>query len=163
VIRVEDPLPRAYVVAGARIATGDDALATVQDPGFDATREVILAEGAARRARSAGGQARVTRFANDRVRIEADLDGPGFVVLVDAYDPGWTAQVDGRPARVSCANLAFRAVEAASGRHVIEMTYRPRGLAWGAGLTVATIIGMLILAHPPSPPPSDRKRSSIVA
>jgi uncharacterized membrane protein YfhO len=77
----------------------------------------------------------------DHVAIDASLSRDGWVVLVDAYDPGWRATVDGRPVPLLRANAAFRAVAVPSGRHRIEMRYRPRAvvmglIASGAGLGI---------------------------
>ena len=77
---------------------------------------------------------------HDRVRIAADLERPGYVVLVDTYDPGWKATVDGRRAPVLRANAAFRAVPVGAGRHVVEMVYRPLSVIVGAALSAAAAL-----------------------
>jgi hypothetical protein len=142
VYRVPDPLPRAYVVSGARVAGGDDAYVALVDPSFDSRREVVLAGGAAR-APDPGfaGSARVVELRADRARLEVELSVPGWAVLVDAYDPGWRATVDGAATEVLRANVAFRAVPVAAGRHVVDLVYRPRSVR--AGLTV-TGAGLLL-------------------
>jgi uncharacterized membrane protein YfhO len=66
---------------------------------------------------------------------------------VDGYDPGWRATVDGAAAEVLRANVAFRAVPVAAGRHVVDLVYRPRsaevGLAvTGAGLLIAAAVAL---------------------
>jgi uncharacterized membrane protein YfhO len=65
------------------------------------------------------------------------------VVIVDAYDPGWRAWVDGRETSVLRANVAFRAVAVGAGRHEVELRYRPRAL--GAGIAVSAL-SLLALA-----------------
>lgn len=82
-------------------------------------------------------------FRPDRVRLEADLDAPGYVVLVDAYDPGWAATLDGAPTPLLRANIAFRAVRVPEGRHSIELTYRPRAVVVGLAVTGATALLLL--------------------
>src|SRR5204862_318774 len=71
------------------------------------------------------GTARVVQWRADRVRMEVETSGPGVVVLVDGYDPGWRVSVDGRPAPLLRANVAFRGVAVPAGRHVVEQVYRP--------------------------------------
>jgi len=138
--RVPDPLPRTMAVGGARVADGPDALDAILDERFDPRREVVLPEGAARESPVGfeGGSRIVTRRP-DRVRIEARLSADGYVVLLDDYDPGWSARVDGRPARVLRADVAFRAVSVPAGRHQIEMVYRPRSLPWGAAVSLLAL------------------------
>ena len=61
VFAVPHPVPRAYVVPGARVATGRDALAALVDPDFDPRREVILT-----RRRDRGARSRLHRHRPDR-------------------------------------------------------------------------------------------------
>jgi hypothetical protein len=142
--RVPAALPRSWVVGGVRVADGRRALENLADPSFDPAREVVLAAGPARSTPEPfAGRSRVLRLAPDRVTLEVDASAPGFVILADAFDPGWRATVDGQPARVQRANVAFRAVAVAEGRHVVEMVYRPRTVF--QGLTLSTLSLLLVL------------------
>jgi hypothetical protein len=139
VYEVPDPVPRAYAVGGVRRADGDEALAVLQDSGFDPAREVILADAETVSAPpSPPGRCRVIRWSPDRMTLEADMDRPGHVVLVDTYDPGWRTSVDGQPVPLLRANVAFRAVAVPAGRHVIDSTYRPPAVGLGLALSVTT-------------------------
>jgi len=82
----------------------------------------------------------------DRVRLEAELSAPGFVVLVDTYDPGWRATVDGAPAEVLRADVALRAVAVPSGRHVVEYVYRPRSITGGLAVSGLALLAAVALA-----------------
>ena len=88
-----------HIIQGRR-----PALVALFDPAFDPAAEVILsgpgAPEAAAAAHGASGRVRIAELRADRVRLEAELDGAGVVVLADAWDPGWRAWVDGRPAPV---------------------------------------------------------------
>jgi hypothetical protein len=144
VLAVPDPLPRAFVVGGARVAAGLDGLEALLDPGFDPREEVILPSGSPRPAPSGfAGSARVLEERADRVRIEVDLSAKGYVVLVDTFDPGWRTSVDDQPAELLRANVAFRAVAVPAGQHVVEMVYRPP--LTGAGLVLGGLALLLIL------------------
>jgi hypothetical protein len=132
VYRVPDPRPRTYAVAGARVADGDDAIRTLLDPAFDPAQEVVLSGGLAARADpSFSGVSRLMARDAERITVEAELSRPGYVVLVDGWDPAWRATVDGQSAELLRANVAFRAVAVSAGRHHIEMRYRPATLPWG--------------------------------
>ncbi len=65
------------------------------------------------------------------VRMTCDSSG-GYAVLLDAWADGWTATVDGAPARIEHADALVRAVKVPSGKHIIEMRYRTPGLRAGA-------------------------------
>jgi hypothetical protein len=147
VYRVPGPLPRAYVVSGARVADGDAAFAALVDPDFDPRREIVLTAGVASPPDSGfTGGADVAELAADHARLEVELSAPGYAVLVDAYDPGWRATVDGSAAAVLRANVAFRAVPVPAGRHVVELLYRPRSVQVGLALSAMAVALVAICA-----------------
>ena len=72
-----------------------------------------------------GGTARILRYHNTDIEIEADAPGGGFVVLNDVWHPWWRASVDGKPAEILKANVLFRAVVVPPGKHVVRFTFHP--------------------------------------
>jgi hypothetical protein len=145
ILRVPHPLGRTYVAGGARIADGAPSLRLIEDPSFDPRREVILPDGApVATPATPPGTSRIVEWRPDRIRIEAKLAAPGYVVVVDAYDPSWRATVDGAPAEILRANVAFRAVRVPEGRHFIEMVCRPRSLY--AGVTASALTALALVA-----------------
>lgn len=145
VFGVPDPAPRASVVGAARVRTRDsDALAMLLAADFDPAREVVLSDGVEADAASTFvGSARFLERRSDRVSIETEATGEGWLVLVDAWDPGWTAHVDGRPTPVRRANLAFRAAAVPPGRHRVDFLYRPAGLTSALGISLASLAVLL--------------------
>ena len=85
--------------------------------------------------------ARIVEEGANRVVVEAgsDVDG-GYLVLLDSYSDDWRVQVDGQPAMQLRANGLFRSIRIASGRHIIEFTYRPLAFIWGALISVGTFL-----------------------
>jgi len=149
VFRVPDPRPRTYAVGAARRADGLVAeLRALAEPTFDPAREIVLPAGPAVPAAAAPftGNSRIVEFRPDRVRLEAELTAPGFVVLVDTHDPGWRATLDGLPAEVLRADVAFRAVAVPAGRHVIEYVYRPRSITLGLVVSGVAVLAALAIA-----------------
>jgi hypothetical protein len=145
---VDGALPRARVVGGVRVAADPDAARVLLDPAFDGGREALLPEGAPRAA-PAGfkGWARITEERSDRLRIEAELNHDGYLLLADSYDPGWRVRVDGRSATLLRADMAFRAVALSAGRHAVDMAYRPvHALAAGLLTLVSLAVGLGFLA-----------------
>lgn len=155
-----DVLPRAFVVPGARLADDDQtALAAMQDPAFDPFSEVILhmdgdlcdtqiderlstpgAESGPKELSRANVD--VVKYRPERVVIEADLDEPGYLVLTDAWYPGWQASVDGEPVTVCRADLLFRAIALEPGEHRVTFVFRPLNQVVGC---VASSIGLILL------------------
>jgi hypothetical protein len=141
---VPAPLPRAYAVGGVRVADGPAALAALLDPAFDPRREVVLPSGEA--TAPPASLAAVTRIAArepDYVRVDAQVDRPAIVVLVETYDPGWRATVDGSSAPVLRANGAFRAVRVPAGAHVVELRYRPPSVLAGGAVSIVALLAVL--------------------
>jgi uncharacterized membrane protein YfhO len=87
--------------------------------------------------------ARIVASSDTDVTISVTLARPGYVVLGDLFYPGWSARVDGHPARILAANGAFRAVAAGAGRHVVRFVYRPATVWIGGVLTLLGLIGGL--------------------
>jgi len=144
VFKVPDPLPRAYVVGRAALADGRAALDALAAPDFDPRKQVLLADSPdAPHDEAATGRARILDSRPDRVSIDVELSAPGYLVLVDAYDPGWRVLVDGRPARLLRANVAFRAVALPQGPHGVEFRYRPTSVLIGFAVSIATSIAVL--------------------
>jgi uncharacterized membrane protein YfhO len=73
----------------------------------------------------AEGTARILRYENTDIEIEADAPSGGFVVLNDVWHPWWRATVDGKPADILKANVLFRAVVVPPGKHVVRFTFHP--------------------------------------
>lgn len=151
-LRVPDPAPRCSVVGTTVQADGRDAITRLAEEGHDPAFAAVLAD-AAPRAAPPGfhGDCRVTSERADHLRLEAQLSHPGVLVLADAHDPGWRVKVDGAPAPLRRANLAFRGVELAAGRHVVEMDYRPTTIPVGLGASLVTALGCLLAAWPGTP------------
>ncbi len=51
--------------------------------------------------------------------------GGGWLVVGDVLVPGWSATLDGRPASMVAADLAFRGLFVSAGEHDVVMDYRP--------------------------------------
>jgi hypothetical protein len=143
---VPDPWPRARLVPGARVANDAEGLRLLLDPGFDPAEEVVLATGSTSSSPSSPpGTIRIVEERSDRLALETDLGSSAYVLLADAFDPGWRASIDGAPVPLLRANLAFRAVRAPAGRHRIEMIYRPTSLRIGLVLSATSLLAALAL------------------
>jgi uncharacterized membrane protein YfhO len=81
--------------------------------------------------------------APDRLRATVVAEAPAHVVFTDAWDPGWSARVDGVATPVLRANGAFRAVAVGAGRHEVELRYWPPGLSAGLVLGALGLLGLL--------------------
>jgi hypothetical protein len=160
-----DVLPRAFVVPSAR-AFADDAtaLAAMKDTTFDPAKVVVL-NGTPAPAQQddtpgAPGEASIVQYEPERVVVETNSTGAGWLVLTDAWYPGWRAHVDSQPADLMRADMLFRAVPVPAGRHRVEFIYDPTSFRIGAGIGVAALIGCVAILWlwPPPRARSNRPR-----
>jgi hypothetical protein len=143
---VPGALPRSWVVGCSRTADRGEALQALADPAFDPAHEVILPANTPGSACGPAGESRIVLLRPDRVLLDVEATAPGFVVLADAWDPGWQVTVDGRRASLLRADVAFRAVGVPAGRHAVEMRYRPRPVLEGLALSAASLLAVAATA-----------------
>jgi hypothetical protein len=148
ILELPSSATRAQVVYRSRVAhSPEEALeaALAADP----RSEVVLEEESAPPASPATGArtlAGILKDAPDDVAVVAELEKPGWLVLLDNYFPGWKAEVDGAPARILRADYAFRAVALSAGTHRVVFRYRPDSLSWGIGVSLAALATAAIIA-----------------
>ena len=73
------------------------------------------------------------------VRVSAGVQAPSYLVLTDLYHRGWTAHVDGQPARIFVANAIFRAVALGPGVHEVEFRFEPLSHQVGAAVSALSL------------------------
>ena len=146
-------LPRAFFVPRHRVLSEKELLTALRSGTFDPLQEVLLE---VEPLPPSGEPARVSRatiatYEAQRVIVDVETDGNGFLVLSDLYYPGWRARIDGRDATTYQANYVMRAVPVGAGRHRVEFDYRPDSFRLGAAITMLTlmVLGLwsLVLGH----------------
>lgn len=71
-----------------------------------------------------------TTYAPTRVELTVQTERPGYLLLADAYYPGWNATVNGETRPVHRADVMFRAVQVDVGENVVVFEYAPSWLRW---------------------------------
>jgi hypothetical protein len=133
-----EALPRGFVVTRCETADRTEALSRITDLNFDPSSLVILEdplpEGFTLAPDPEGRvpEVRVTEYQPLRIAMEVKMHrARGFLVLTDAFLPGWNAFVDGAPVDVYCADYAFRAVPLEGGNHEVLYRYEPSSRTLG--------------------------------
>jgi hypothetical protein len=99
----------------------------------------------------------VTRDDPEWIEVETSDTQAGWVVVADAFFPGWEATVDGAASRVLRANHGLRAVAVPGGRSRVVMRYRPMTFRFGlfaAGTAVLVLAALWLSGHRRSPGPT---------
>jgi hypothetical protein len=155
--RNPDALPRARIVGRPAYAPDErQALALLVDLGNqNQLRDRLVVEDPSlplSPSATATGSARIVEELPERVVIEADLESPGYLVLADTFDPGWSATDNGRPVPIRPAYVAFRAVYLTAGPHRVVLVYRPAGFLLGLVLSGCGIVLGAVLSFLPRRP-----------
>ncbi len=126
---------------------------TMANGGFDPRRTVLLAGEAAPElgaCRPLEEDVQMPLHRPNYVRITADLECRGMVILTDSWYPGWSATVDGLPARIYQVYGGVRGVVVEADSHVVEMRYRPWSVIVGALMTaLAALITIAVVRRVP--------------
>jgi hypothetical protein len=138
ILRNAGALPRARLVGRPAYAEGPQQAAAGLIRLGAQLRDRLVVEDPAHPLASdsaVSGTARIVEDLPERVVVETQAAGPAYLVLADTFDPGWIATVDGRPAPIRPAYVAFRAVFLPQGKHTVVFTYCPAGFEQGLALT----------------------------
>ncbi len=139
--------PRASVVSSWEdVQSGVRALRAVLAPGFDpALRAVVEGDPGLRPVAGAvPGTADYHEVEPEDVRITATAEGPSLVVVRNAWDTGWSATVDGRPAPLLRADYFLQAVPVPAGTHEVRLTYTDPTI--GLGLLASALVWAILVA-----------------
>lgn len=93
------------------------------------------------------GDVRWIERTSDRIVMEAE--GPGVLIVADGYHPAWEADIDGQPAPIYPANVAFRGMLLPEGRHTITMRFRPASKREGLAVTALFLVAAVVIAFRP--------------
>jgi hypothetical protein len=153
IYRARDPYPRAFCV-GEVISLEELAKRWEENPrGWNPLETAALQEEWRPASPFTRATVGVPRWTNSTVRVDAELDGDGLLLLTDQVFPGWKVFVDGEERELFTANMIFRAVALEAGRHEIEFRYDPLSIrlgAWISGLAGLGILALLLLGLRPS-------------
>jgi hypothetical protein len=138
--RLRGALPRAYAVPEVGVLGTDQAvLAALASPGFDPTRQAMSTDAGAAGRYPGSAACRIRWLVDepDRLVLESAAPAAAFIVIADAWFPGWSARVDGRARTLHRVDHMLRGIEVSSGAHRVEMAFVPRG--WRAGVACSRI------------------------
>jgi hypothetical protein len=142
--RVANPAPRADFFAANRAEFATEQKIPAMFAAGSWNR--LLLEPDAKKYLPAGqneeGVARVeyVKPSSDLIEVHTDSAGPGFVRVLESFDPGWTATVDGHAAPLLPANGFEMAVPVPSGSHTVRLGYETPGRRTGVWLSLASLL-----------------------
>lgn len=77
---------------------------------------------------------------SDRIECTVTTSVHGYLRILESWDPGWSATVDGTPVSIVPALDALLAVPMAPGRHEVSFVYRTPGASTGGALSLLSLV-----------------------
>lgn len=140
-------LPEAFCVGGSRPASSiDEARSILLSKSFDPRREVLV-EGESTPLSGSGKMQRIEliRVNGNKLRAEAVVVEPSYLVITDTFYPGWKAFVNGSEKAIVRGNYLFRAIRLEPGVNHVEIVYEPQSFFWGLIMCGCGFMVLLVL------------------
>ena len=137
------PGERAYLAGTSHILPDDEAGA-METLNLLRAGETLVLQGPAQ-ARTlddaSGAQVEVVAYDSSRVVLQVDSPAAAYLVLNEAFYPGWEATVNDAPTTILRANLLFRAVAVPAGESAVVFRFEP--LLWRAALYIGVALWII--------------------
>ncbi len=146
--RVPNPEARASFFGSSQIEFVDNAFAAHPRDRLLLTRQARRYIPLTPEPISAPATVAYARPSSDEILLETSTVEPGYVRLLEAFDPGWRATVDSTFAPVLPADGFAMAVPVTAGAHTIRLRYSTPGRGVGVGLSLMSLalLALLVLS-----------------
>ena len=147
--------PLAWLAPVVVKAPPEQSLATVLDPRFDPTRAAIVDTNSKLAARQIQAlpealniPVRVSRYALGSIQLELASPPPAGSALIvsENFFPGWSAQVDGKPAALDRAQYNLIGVELPSGARSVTLSFDDKAYEKGKVVTILALAVAILVA-----------------
>lgn len=143
-------LPRAQTIPLANVLflDRDEIHRRLRDEAFDLKSQTMLPLDLKTEAPSppvpaaVPPEAEYERRSSDSIDVRVSYDGPSVLRVLEAWDPGWSATLDGSPIPVAVADDVFLAVRLPPGKHAVRFEFDTPGCFAGAALSSACVIAL---------------------
>jgi hypothetical protein len=160
---VPDPLPRASWMprSSAIFLTEDEIHQRLKEPDFDLAAHLLLPSHAKApkggELADLGARAKVGYRHESSDRFVADIVAPaaGYLRLLETWDRGWRATLDGEPTPLICAYDSLMAVAVPAGTHQVRLVFLTPGAWTGRVLSLLSFGGLILLLKSANSPRSN--------
>jgi hypothetical protein len=90
------------------------------------------------------GEAQVVSRSTNALTVKATSAKGGWLVVRQAWAPGWTASVGGRNVPVVRADIAFQAVRLPPGTQFVHLVYAPAAVGDGAVISILSVAVVMV-------------------
>ncbi|RKG99424.1 hypothetical protein [Corallococcus carmarthensis] len=143
-----DARPRLSLAKPRCVPDAAAALALLRDPSFRASAQAAVECGGLALTSASDapleGPLPIERDTPEHLIVHVDASEDAVLLINDAWQPGWTAFLDGALTHLLPANVAVRAVPTPRGPHRVELRYRAPGVLPGVCVCAATCLGLAV-------------------
>ena len=87
------------------------------------------------------------RVSSDLIEVNVDAQTAGWIRVLESWDSGWSAEVDGHAARVVAGDDIFLAVHVDRGNHQIRLRFKTPGVVSGVAISLCSLLALVGLAR----------------
>jgi len=143
VYKNEKSFPKAFFVDDYLYAREDLDIAQKM-LNNDLRKIAILERNLGKRDFSQEGEIKIASYKEGELVIDVEKQKEGLLVVVENYDPGWKAYIDGQKAEILRTNYNLMGLVVPSGKRKIIFKYHPFSFDLGVKLSFASFLGLLI-------------------
>jgi hypothetical protein len=147
---VARPTASPLITAGQRAVFSDQraTIVALADPEFEGRKVVYLpleAGATAGLTNATAASVHIASYSLHRIEATVEVEQPSWLVVAQAFHPGWEGFVNDRPARLWPANHAFQALELPAGNNRVRLAYRDSRFEWGAAISALSFVLSLMV------------------
>jgi len=142
-------MPRAYSISKLiGFNSQDPILLSLSNAVFDFTKQAAISDDDLNKIGTSNfsfGKVAIENYGDNEVDLRTDFKGEGFIVLADAYYPGWHAYIDNKSTDIYKTNGILRGIVIPSGIHTITFKYQPWKIYACMALSIFTVVVIAII------------------
>ena len=154
IYKIPSPSPRAefFDASQVQFLPSDQIHAMLRDPAIDLRSALLLPqEPNADRPKAVGEsvdeqpKVEYRRPDSDHIEVTVTTGRSGYLRIIESWDPGWSAAIDGLPVPIVPALNALLAVPLPPGHHEIRFVYRAPGVAIGQAISITSLALLFVV------------------
>ena len=87
---------------------------------------------------------KLDKYEPNNLQYTVNSKNGGVVVFSEIYYPGWTATIDGQPAKLGRVNYILRAVSVKPGKHTVVLDFHPTSISTTETIAYIAIVILLL-------------------
>lgn len=150
-LKTYDPTPKAFIVYNSKFFTDDNLLKETFFSDEFNLNDTVLLSGIEKNSCSTLNIKQETviieKYLPNYVKIKTFNNNNGYLVLLDAYYPGWMALIDNKEVEILNADYIYRTIKLNKGTHKVEFIFDPASIKIGGLISLCSLIFCVIFCR----------------